>query len=102
MAATITTLDSAQLGTKEVKLIQITGDTSYPTGGYSMTPASIGLQNIIAVFPADSDHNYLYNLATKKVQFFRCITAGSAFAETASTTNVSTSSAILLVIGTGN
>lgn len=36
-------------GKHRVKMVDITGDASYPTGGYAITGAQVGLRNIIGV-----------------------------------------------------
>lgn len=49
MALTLSTLDSIVPGSRRSIHLTVAFDASYPTGGYAITPAQLGLQNIINV-----------------------------------------------------
>jgi len=49
MALTYTFIDSSVLGNWEAFVFNIKLDTSYPTGGYSITPSKVKLKTIIGV-----------------------------------------------------
>ena len=66
----------------------VTGDASYPTGGYALTPQQFGFaQSITFMDPnmSNAAHIITWNSATQKLQFW---TAQNT--EVANTTNVST------------
>ena len=46
MAASVTVVRRDSLGTSYVVYADVTGDTSYPTGGYALTKGQVGLTNI--------------------------------------------------------
>lgn len=49
MAATITKVRNGEdvWGKTRVQFVDFTGDTSYPTGGYTISPAAVGMKAII-------------------------------------------------------
>lgn len=65
---------------------KITGDASYPTGGYAVAPLpKFGLKAVTGVLAqSDGVHTLVYNSGTDKVQLF------ASGAEVANATNVST------------
>ena len=83
------------------KFITITGPASYATGGESLTPASIGMGRI-DLFNAEaglaaattSIRLCRYNYTTQKLQWF-----GENFSEIGSTTDLSTYTARVEVVG---
>lgn len=116
MAITITTTKSlftpsVPLATGLVlKYRNITLDSSYPTGGYDITPAQFGLDTIIAIFasPAAPINDptqavvLKYDEGEGALGAFWCKTAGTAsLQEVDSTTNLSTFTAHLLILGRG-
>src|SRR5690348_4903415 len=80
---TIVGRDYGQIGTVSGK---ITGDTSYPTGGYAVAPLpKFGLKAVTGFLAAsDGVHTLVYNSGTDKLQLF------ASGAEVANATNVST------------
>jgi len=52
MAATVSNLDFSVDGDKRATIGTITGDTSYTSGGYAISPSAIGLANVLD-FAAD-------------------------------------------------
>lgn len=46
MAATVTILDKTVMGNKRVTTADVVFDSSYPTGGESVTPAQLGLSAV--------------------------------------------------------
>lgn len=49
-------------GRHRIRLVTVTFDNSYPTGGELFTPANVGMSQIDAVF-VSSDHTPAYNVA---------------------------------------
>ncbi len=49
MAATITKLPNGEdaWGKTKVQAVDVTGDNSYPTGGYVIAPARVGMKTIL-------------------------------------------------------
>lgn len=82
------------------RVVQLTGDTSYPTGGYSLTPGDVKL-GVIEHFPtvAITDGTTIrigvYNYTTQKLQFF----VPNTNVEVANAVDLSTFSARVEVIG---
>lgn len=100
MAATLSGLDFTVQGDKRVTIATVTGDTSYPQGGYSITANQLGLGNVLFLdssFTRDSTpavRAVSYNTSTSKLLFF-----DQAFAEIANGTNLSTFSGQLQAFG---
>lgn len=102
MAATISGLDFSVAGDKRRTLGTVTGDTAYPTGGYSITPNQVGLGTILALnieLPLNISSGTAvdaarYRISTSKLQFF-----DFAGAEVANGTDLSTFAARFEAIG---
>lgn len=84
MALTLTAVDGAStvFGNKRVRTYDVEFDTSYPTGGESLTPSDAGLAAIDAVLPhgaaVNSDGSggtdavaVVYDHTNQKLQAFR-------------------------------
>lgn len=76
MAATITRVVGSEnvVGKLRTVAFDITGDTSYPAGGYAVTAAALGLRNLLGIeFIAGNTAgiatNPYYNSQTGKVMF---------------------------------
>lgn len=69
----------------------ITFDSSYPTGGLSLTPAMLGLASVDK-FEANPAGGYVfgYDYAGNKVLVYRSGAASAVFAEETATTNLAT------------
>jgi hypothetical protein len=81
----------------KVKYKTFTFDSSYPTGGESLTPAEVGLSEILFVDiepDAAGATGYVvqYNYTTKKLLVFveEAVAAGGALLEVANATNLAT------------
>lgn len=93
MAATISTAVGSRTGpqvpgSRRRVLFTLTGDTSYPTGGYTVSAASLGLQAIDAVLvsgSADVTGTWIPVWTGSKVKLFSALGT-----EVASTTDVHT------------
>lgn len=83
-------------GNKRVRVYDVTFDSSYPTGGESLTPADVGLKKIEQVIPqgpaADSDGtggansvDVRYDYSTQKLQAFEGGGAGAVNPEKGNT-----------------
>lgn len=83
--------------------VDVTGDASYPTGGYAITPQNLGFNTIIYCASGTiSPQGYVpcWNQSTQKLQFFTSNGAGpAALAEVPNTTNISTATARLMFWG---
>lgn len=97
MAATYNILDTAVQGNQQVKTVQMFFDTSYPTGGYTLTPAMLGLSKVTFATPALAigfatntlAFAVIWNNVTNKVQvYWTGGTVGTAFAEVTAATNL--------------
>jgi len=73
MAATITLSGDwlESVGSKRATNFSITGDSSYPTGGYAVTPAQVGL-GVVDFWEFGNGSGYVleYVVATGKVKFY--------------------------------
>lgn len=89
----------------------VTLDTSYPTGGYSIDPRSVGLLNLFGarvlgsalVAGTAKTTNFLaeYDYKTGKLQLFQdlAVAAAAPFGEVANATNVSTRVLRMVFVG---
>lgn len=72
----------------------ITGDTSYPTGGYALSAGSFGLNSLDRVIPDGVDQSgavlVVWNNATQKLQLFSALGT-----EVVNATNVSARSVLV-------
>ena len=55
MAATFVVIRRDNLGTSYQTYVKMTGDNSYPTGGYPVTPRDVGLGDLTAIVPSGSN-----------------------------------------------
>lgn len=55
MAVTVSTLHTDRLNKTRIKAVEITFDSSYPTGGEPITAAMFGFTRIISVFAIQCD-----------------------------------------------
>lgn len=78
-----------------------TGDSSYPSGGYALAAADVGLSRLDNVLPSGANGLLaMYDHATGKVRLYRTGTsADTAFNEVTAAVNVSTITFRLTVIG---
>lgn len=83
-----------------VSLAYLAGDT-YATGGFSLTPTSIGLSVILGVIPLKtSGYMIQYDTANQKLMLFRQSAATSALTEVANAVDVSGASPLqFLAVG---
>lgn len=86
MAATVTPVANHIPGDLREVIVDVTGDASYPTGGYAVTVP--GITNIVLAdvqAPSGTGHTATWDYAAKKLKLF------TAFGtEVAAATNVST------------
>lgn len=100
MAITLGTTQAGTLiryvdGNRKIVLVDITGDTSYPTGGSALTPAQLGLRRVeYADTPqAVGGVSFTYDRTNNKVLSF---TGGT---QTTNATNQSAISVRMMFIG---
>lgn len=81
----------------------ITFDSSYPTGGESLTAGALGFSEVFFVLPSPRASGYVvqYNKSTAKLQVYveEAVAAGGPLVEVADTTNLATLVVDLFVIG---
>ena len=90
----------------QMRPFTVTGDTSYPTGGWALAASTCGLTSIVDVICTplvknDQTGAYLleYDLANSKLMAFKDTGSAAALTQVANATNLSTYSTIILVIG---
>ena len=94
MAATVAQVASHVPGNTREVIVTITGDASYPTGGYALTFPGISNVLFVDAQSSSSGHPAVWNYATGKLQLF---TSGGT--EVAAATNVSTITVRAAVLG---
>ncbi len=100
MAATLSGYDFSVPGDKRATIVTVTGDTAYPTGGYSITPNQLGMGTVLFVDGAFARSStpavraVSYNNSTNKLVFF-----DQAFAEIANGIDLSTFSGQIMAYG---
>lgn len=109
MALTVQDVDSRAhdvFGRHKIKLVNVTFDSSYDTGGESLTPAMVGMAkfDIVLVSPdanALPGHVVQYNYTTQKLMVFveEAVAAGGPLLEIAAASNLSTLVARVICIG---
>lgn len=102
MAASVTSIDKTVVGNKRQSVAEVTFDSSYPTGGESVTAAQLGLSkvdyalcNIIAVGGTVDVAEAFYDKANSKIKVF-----DQTPAEVANTADLSTLSVRIVAWGT--
>lgn len=97
MAATVRPMvANMSMASRQMRLAELSADTSYPTGGYSVTPTSVGLSRIDAIVPLhNSGHILAWDKTNSKVKFI----VSSTGAEVANATSLSGTIVQLLIIG---
>lgn len=109
MALTIanTTPQSGDVwGRQKTRIVTVTFDSSYDTGGESLTPADVGLSSFTIVDPcvdAADLPGYIvhFNYTTNKLMVFveEAVAAGGPLLEVAAATNLATLKVRVLVVG---
>lgn len=106
MALTVTETDDNILGARKSKIVNVTFDSSYATGGEDFTPASLGFQEFYLVLPAPTaGYVFDYVASTKKLRAFRIpaldgnAASAAPLAEVSNAVNLSTVTCKVLVIG---
>lgn len=92
MALTVTTADENVAGARKTKVVNVTFDSSYPTGGEGFTPASVGFVSFTFVDIAPSDgYVYEFDYTNNKIiaYWVDTTTDGAPMAQVADTTDLS-------------
>lgn len=95
MAATVAQVDAHVPGAQKEVIVDVTPDTSYPTGGYAVTVP--GMSRIILAdvqVPAGTGHTAAWDYTNKKLKFF---TSGGT--EVAAATNLSSAVTRIAFLG---
>lgn len=96
------------VGGRWLTLTNVTGDTKYPTGGYTLEASKLGLPDALldfavtdAAIPSGGATSYLVNInEAAKLQLYQVGASNSAaMAELAAETNVSTFSMNIIAVG---
>lgn len=61
------------VGNRREVVVDVTLDNSYPTGGYALTPATLGVDlalDYIFALPTTTGHVFAYDYANKKLMAF--------------------------------
>lgn len=109
MALTVgTTVKDGVFGDLRYRIVPITWDSSYPTGGLALTPAQVGLTTIYgaesvgAGAAATAAVDISYDTTNQKLQAYGADGAAAGIAtlkEIANTTNLSTVTTTILFLG---
>lgn len=89
------------IGQFRVEFADITGDNSYPTGGYAITPGQFGMSKIVAVVvPNSNGYAVTYVRSTGKL-IVRATggSSGAAFVEIANATDLSALTFFAIIFG---
>jgi hypothetical protein len=95
LAASISVVDAHVPGAQKEVILDVTPDTSYPTGGYAITPPGISrilLADVQA--PSGTGHTAAWDYTNKKLKFFT--TAGT---EVPNATNIATAITRIAFLG---
>jgi hypothetical protein len=108
MALTIGAQTRNSIGARYMTITQIAVDTSYPTGGWPLTPAQLGLplgvDSVEAAYAGVSPAgglNFQYDPVNQKLQAFGGAAAGAAQGEITGAVNLSTQSTRLQLVAIG-
>lgn len=100
MALTVARTDTYNVGSRTETITTVTGDNSYPTGGWALTPSQLGFSNnatdlVVDIIGTGGGFmpEYDYTNQKLKVYWFNYPgAAAAAAAEVTNATNLSTSS----------
>lgn len=100
MAIAISVKKQSKLGTLHANIADITLDNAYPTGGYAISPAVIGMDSIdVMVISASVGYLFDYDHVNGKLKVFVTGALNAALNQVANGTNLSTVSLRVAVIG---
>ena len=89
------------LGNLNINIVDVTLDSSYPTGGTTVTPAAVGMGNVVLAMlpltPLNGNFVPFWNTGTGKLQVFTLAAAPAV--EVTNATNLSGTVVRFLVIG---
>lgn len=87
MALGYTSLEVSSIGSFKMSLIRLVPDTSYPTGGWTVDTAQLGLSQIREGLQSDNNYGFdiVYNSATAKLMVFQSGSGGTTFTGTPAT-----------------
>lgn len=88
MGLTVSNLNPGVAGNKRRNTLDITFDSSYPTGGESLTPAALGLVSVdIVLATGTGGYVFKYDKANQKLLAY---TGGSQVSDTTDLSSVTT------------
>jgi hypothetical protein len=96
MAATVAEVSRDNTGGRLRLIVDITGDNSYPTGGWAVTPAQLGVQRIDRVSadvksPSTTSYIAQWDYANNKIKvFWTGAAVNGTLGEVTNATNLST------------
>lgn len=102
MAVSVSEIVTNVEGALRTKTVNVTFDSSYPTGGEAFSTSDLGFGTVfyVEVLPT-AGYVFEYVASTGKIKAYwvDTTTDGAAMAEVANTTNLSTVTAIVKVVG---
>jgi hypothetical protein len=102
MAASLKFVAQGPMDVLSFRVITVTGDTSYPTGGYALGLTETDMKRIISVEPiVQLGHIVEWNRATQKLLLYRnsATPTSNPLTEVAAATNLASISVEVLVLG---
>lgn len=106
LAVSRSQIPAVAIGGLRGRLVTVTPDTSYPTGGYSIAPGDIGLSEILGAIQVGifsgavtTLATWVYNSSTQKLQAFGTAGSATGLTEIANATNLSAQINRILFVG---
>lgn len=102
MAVVVKDIEAGAGFSLRFKVFDITFDSSYTTGGLSLTPAMLGFSRIIYIDVAGGAGTGIfaaYDYTNQKIKAFWSNASGSKLGEVSPTTNLSGDTVRILVVG---
>jgi hypothetical protein len=102
MAASLKFVAQGPMEVLAYRVVQVTGDASYPTGGYTLDLAVLDMKRIVSIEPVTQVGYVIeWNRATSKLMFYKNqATANSnPLVEVTAATNLSAVTVEVLVLG---
>jgi hypothetical protein len=102
MAAAIRFISQGPITALQYRVVDVTADTSYPTGGYPLDLTALDMKRIISVEPVvQIGHIIEWNRATQKLLLYRnsATPTSNPLTEVAAATNLASISVEVLVLG---
>lgn len=99
MAASFQMVDGGPTNNLAWRKVDVTLDSSYPTGGYTISSANLGFSKVRAVFVMSHTGGYVYEWTGSALKAYRDGGVAGALTEVPNTTNLSGTIVHLFVLG---